>query len=43
MEDDRDYGKRMAFTVTGVVIAIPLLLVFLLLGLDFFFNPFRSY
>jgi|HubBroStandDraft_2_1064218.scaffolds.fasta_scaffold1910473_1 hypothetical protein len=43
MEDDRGYRKRMAFTVTGVVIAIPLLLVFLLLVLDFFFNPFRSY
>ena len=41
MNEERKYRKRMAFTVVGVLISIPLFLTILFLVLSFFFNPFR--
>jgi hypothetical protein len=43
MSEDRTYRRRMALTVLGVTLSIPLLLAALLLLLDYFFNPFREW
>jgi hypothetical protein len=43
MDEERAYRRRMAFTVLGVSLSIPLLFAVLLLVMDFFFNPFREW
>jgi len=43
MDDVTHYRPRLALTVLGVLLSIPLILAVLFFVLAFFFNPFRPY
>jgi len=43
MDEQGDFRKRMAVTVLGVLLSIPLLLAILLWAFAYFYNPFRPY
>jgi H+/gluconate symporter-like permease len=43
MDDVTHYRARMALTVLGVLLSVPLLFAVLFFAMAFFFNPFRLY